>query len=237
MNVLILIPAHNEVETLSAVIREVRNDVPALPILVVDDASTDGTGELLPELDVRWLQLSQHLGIGGAMRAGLRFARFEGFDTVVRLDADGQHRAAEIPDLLDLLETENVDAVVGSRFHGAHGFRTRGALRGAQWALGRFLSLVTGSQVTDPTSGFWVFGAEALKLLGDHYPRGYSEPELYLFLQCNALVVREIGVTMRSRQGGRSTLTPTRSAISLVRVAINMVVVPLRRMVRRHTDV
>ena len=112
---LVLIPAYNEAATLAAVVAEVAAERPDLGVLVVDDASTDGTGELLPRLGVAWLELGQHLGVGGALRAGLRWARMHGVDTVVRMDGDGQHGAGSIADLLAPLGTGQVDAQVARR--------------------------------------------------------------------------------------------------------------------------
>jgi hypothetical protein len=71
-----------------------------------------------------------------------------------------------------------------------------------------------------------------VRLLGDHYPAGYSEPELVLFLSRNRLTVEEVPVTMRARQGGSSTLTTPRAALALARTLLALVVVPLRRMER-----
>jgi glycosyltransferase involved in cell wall biosynthesis len=229
---LALVPVHNEVASLAGVVAELRDQAPALDVLVIDDASTDGTGEVLPRLGVRWLQLGQHVGLGGALRAGLRWARALGYGVVVRIDGDGQHPASEIHRLLAVIESNGAAAVLGSRFLERSGY-TQGRLRGALQALLAWaLSRLTGSKVTDPTSGFWAFGPRAVRLLGDHYPPGYSEPELMLFLWRNRLTVAEVAVTMRARQGGRSTLTAPRAALALARTLLALVVVPLRRMVR-----
>jgi len=231
-----VIPAFNEAAALPGVVAELRQRHPALDVLVVDDASVDGTGELLPNLGVRWLQLSQHTGIGGAMRAGLRYARVLGYDSVLRLDADGQHLPEHVERLLEPVRTAAADAAVGSRFREPSGFQSSTARRLVHRALSWCLSRLTRQRVTDPTSGFWSFGPRALQLLGDHYPRGYSEPELLLFLCRNRLKVVEVPVEMRPRQGGRSSLTLPRAVLALARTALAMVVVPLRAAVvrKRH---
>src|SRR5262245_53349189 len=77
---LVVIPAYNEAANLPRVVDEIRRRWTRLEILVVDDASEDTTRLLLPTLSVRWLTLPQHLGLGGAMRAGLRFASLTGHD-------------------------------------------------------------------------------------------------------------------------------------------------------------
>ncbi len=223
-----VIPAYNEATTLPGVVAELRELHPQLEIMVVDDASVDGTGELLPSLGIWWLQLAQHLGLGGAMRAGLRYARILGFDSVLRLDGDGQHLPDHVQRLLEPIATGQADAVVGSRFSLPGGFRSSLVRRTLNRAIGVALSQLTRQPVTDPTSGFWAFGPRALRLLGDHHPRGYSEPELYLFLFRNGLDVLEVPVDMRCRQGGRSTLTLPRAALALARTALVLLVVPRR---------
>jgi glycosyltransferase involved in cell wall biosynthesis len=229
---LAVIPAFNEAATLAGVVDDLREHLPEVTILVVDDASTDGTGDLLPRLGVRWLQLTQHLGLGCAMRVGLRYGRMLGFDCALRLDGDGQHVAGEAERLLEVV-SGGADAAVGSRFVEPSGYRSPPLRKLVHRLLAFGLSRVTGRRVTDPTSGFWAFGPRALKILGDHYPHGYSEPELLLFLCRNQLSVTEVAVTMRERQGGRSTLTLPRAGLAVARTALAMVIVPRRATVDR----
>jgi glycosyltransferase involved in cell wall biosynthesis len=226
MRALVLLVAHNEAVNLPAVIAELRRVEPTLDILVVDDASEDETPALLGTLGVRHMRLGQRLGVGGAVRAGLRCAYARGYERVVRLDADGQHQPRDIAALLAALD--GVDAVVGSRYVGPTGYRTPVGRRLAQRALASGLSLLAGRRVTDPTSGFWGFGPCALALLCEHHPTGYPEPELHLLLTRNRLAVREVFVEMRDRLRGRTSLTPARVALALARAALAMVVVPLR---------
>ena len=232
---LALIVAHNEAANLSAVALELRGLWPPLDILVADDASDDATAAILPGLGVRYLRLSQQLGVGGAVRAGLRYARAHGYDRVVRLDADGQHPPSSVAALLAALDG-GVDAVVGSRYASATVYRTPVIRRLVQRALGRALSLLIGQTVTDPTSGFWAFGPRALELLADHHPTGYPEPELRLLLARNRMEVRELSVEMRSRIGGRTSITPARAALAMARAALAMIVVPLRARVAGKAD-
>jgi glycosyltransferase involved in cell wall biosynthesis len=230
----VVIPARNEAASLPALIDELHQQHPDLPVLVVDDASTDGSGALLPSLGVCWLQMGQHLGIGGAVRAGLRWARLQGHDTVVRLDADGQHMPEQIDHLV--LPLAQSDAVVGSRYLGVGGYSSPAGRRLLQRALAIPLTRITGQPVTDPTSGFWAFGPRAVALLADHYPRGYSEPELRLFLHRNGLCVVEAPVKMQERRDGRSTITLRRALVALAVTALVMVVAPLRGAVRSSGD-
>jgi glycosyltransferase involved in cell wall biosynthesis len=230
---LVIIPAHNERENLTFVIGELRQAHPVIPLLVVDDGSTDGTVDLLRSLDVPYLRMHSVVGVGGAVRTALRYARVRGYTTVVRLDGDGQHRPGDISRLLEPIVAGRVDATRGSRYTGEDRPRERHSLkRLAQQALALAMSLVTRMRITDPTSGFWAFGPDALALLEQHHPTGYPEPELVLFLRRNSLAVEEVPVRMRSRQAGRSSLNLSRGIVAGARVLLALLVVPLRDVVQ-----
>jgi hypothetical protein len=222
-----LIPAYNEAANLAAVVAELRERRPDLHILVVDDGSTDATPELMDRLDVRWLRFPERLGIGSAMRAGLRYATRLRYDVVVRMDGDGQHRADEIGALLVPIHEGRADVVLGSRYAGPN-IERAGIVRIAERLLAACLSALTGRRVTDPTSGFCVMGPRAVRVLAEHHPTGYPEPELRLFLSRNALSVVEVPVRERSRLSGRTSLTPARVTAAGARVALALIIVPLR---------
>ena len=232
LRALCLIPAHNEASNLPAVVADVRRCHPDLDILVIDDGSTDATPSVLRALDVRWLRLPLRMGIGSAMRAGLRYAVRLGYDSAVRMDGDGQHWAGDLARLLAPLAAGGADVVLGSRYTQPDAAR-RGAVRLAQRILAACLSALTGRTVTDPTSGFCAFGPRAVRLLADHHPTGYGEPELRLFLSRNGLSVVEVPVLGRSRLGGRTSLTPVRLTAAGARVVLAMLIVPLRGRVGR----
>jgi glycosyltransferase involved in cell wall biosynthesis len=229
-SLLAVVPAFNERTNLPRVVGDLSRVMSLENILVVDDGSTDGTPELLPQLGTKWLVLSQRLGVGGAVRAGIRYAKRTGYDCVVRMDGDGQHRACDVVRLLAPVISGKADAALGSRF--LHRRRdAKGIRRFSQALLASCLSTVTRRTVTDPTSGFWLFGPRALRLLSGHHPAGYAEPELLLFLSRNGLTVTEVPIRMRPRISGRTSLTMSRTLLALARTALAFVVVPFRRLV------
>jgi glycosyltransferase involved in cell wall biosynthesis len=230
VSILAVVPAYNEFANLRRVVADLARVIPPDNILVVDDGSTDRTPELLPQLNVRWLTLSQRLGVGGAVRAGIHYAQRAGYDYVVRIDGDGQHRACDIARLLSPVLARQADVALGSRF--LHRSRRIRSWRSAgQAMLARCLTVVTRRPVTDPTSGFWLFGPRALRLLSGHHPAGYAEPELLLFLSHNGLEVTEVPIRMRPRIAGRTSLTASRTALALARTALALIVVPFRQLV------
>ena len=118
---LILIPAFNEVGAIAGVIQEVRGVVPEAPILVVDDASTDGTDRSARSAGADVLRLPYHLGLGGGVQAGYKLAYELGYEYVIRVDGDGQHDPKYIPDLLKTLRETGCHMVIGSRFQNGNG--------------------------------------------------------------------------------------------------------------------
>jgi len=223
-----IVPAYNEAASLPAVVEELRRAWPDAGLVVVDDASTDGTPALLERLGTDRLRLTERLGVGGAVRAGLREARRRGYEVAVRVDGDGQHAASDIERLLQPIREGRADAVSGSRYRDGARVRTPATRRLIQLVLAWSLSVVSGQRVTDATSGFWAFGPRAIRFLEVHHPSGYSEPELRLLLSRNGLRVEEVPVQMRDRVGGQTTLTLLRLGHLLARTLLALVVVPLR---------
>lgn len=231
LRLLAVVPAYNEQANLPRVVADLARVIPRHNILIVNDGSMDGTAELLPSLGVRWLTLSQRLGVGGAVRAGIRYAQRGGFNCVVRIDGDAQHRACDIARLLAPVASGRTDVSLGSRFLRRRRSDSPWIRRLSQSLLAACLSLATRRQVTDPTSGFWVFGPRALQLLGGHHPAGYAEPELLLFLGRNGLRVTEVPIRMRPRIAGRTSLTASRTLLAFARTVLAFVVVPFRQLV------
>lgn len=163
------------------------------------------------------LSLPANLGAGGAMSAGYRFASEQGFDVAVRLDADGQHDARDLPALLAALD-DGADLVIGS-LSGAPDYQV-GIAR--QWAMRRLsgqVSRLTGLSCTDTTSGYRATGRRAIALYAQE-----SDPR-FLGDTVEALVdavaagptVAEVPVRMRARQCGQASIGLWRSQIGFVR--------------------
>jgi glycosyltransferase involved in cell wall biosynthesis len=231
VKLLVLVPARNEADSLPGLVCRLRAAQADAALLVVDDASADGTAHILPGLGVRWLRLCEHTGVGGAIRAGLRYSWERGHDVVVRVDGDGQHPAGEIDRVLAPIRAGEADAVIGSRYREASGYRSAGWRRLAQRGLAAWVSVVTGRRITDPTSGFWAFGPRAVQFLATHHPAGYPEPELLLLLAHNGLRVAEVPIEMHERTAGRSSLTAVRLALIAGRTLVALLILPLRKTV------
>ncbi len=230
MRLLVIIPAFNEQEALGGLLAELQALAATklgvdLEMVVVDDGSTDRTPEVALEGGARLLRLCRNLGIGGAVQAGLQLAHRERFDFAVQIDGDGQHPPTELHRLLEAARAATgPDLVIGTRYGLVKdGFQSTALRRlGSSW-LRWILRLVTRLRVTDPTSGFRLYGARALRLFSETYPYDFPEPESLAMARAAGLVVTEVPVTMRERQGGRSSISGYKSVYYMLKVTIAVV--------------
>src|ERR1700728_2128072 len=118
---MVIVPALNEAEAIGDVVRSVRDVLPDVPVLVIDDYSEDATGSIAESAGASVLRLPVHLGVGGCVQTGYKLAFELGFDHVIRVDGDGQHEAADIPKIRRALITSGAEVVIGSRFIGKDG--------------------------------------------------------------------------------------------------------------------
>ncbi|MBB1155627.1 MULTISPECIES: glycosyltransferase family 2 protein [Amycolatopsis] len=228
--VLIVIPAFNEQDSVSAVLAQIKRSLPGMDVLVVDDGSLDRTAELAREAGARVVRLSVNLGVGGAMRTGFRYAVSRGYDAVVQVDADGQHDPAEVGALLRLLD-EGADLAIGSRFAGKGSYRAVGPRKCAMAVLSLVFSKLAGTRLSDVTSGFKAMGPRAIRLFAASYPAEYLGDTIEaLVLAIRAkLTIAETPVLMRERAGGTPSQSPVKSAVYLGRAGLALLLALVRR--------
>lgn len=226
--VLVLVPALNEEETVAAVVTGARSCLDC-DVLVINDGSSDRTTEEALSAGAMVIEHPFNLGVGAAIRTGLRVAAAQGRRYVVQLDADGQHEPAEAKHLLDRVRDDTADLVVGSRFES--GYRVS-RLRGAMMsALSHVISRRVGVRVDDTTSGFRAFGPAAIALFARYYPTVYLSDtvEALLIASDAGLRVDVVSVRMHQRQGGEPSSKRIRSAVQLTRLWLVILMHPIRR--------
>jgi glycosyltransferase involved in cell wall biosynthesis len=224
VRLLILIPAYNEEGALGGVVSEVHAVMPGVPVLVVDDCSSDATAHTARAAGARVLSLPHHLGLGGAVQAGYKLAFELGYDYVIRVDGDGQHDPKDIPKILEALQREKCEMVIGSRFVDGSGQHSS-VLRAAGILFFRaVLRPIVGRPVRDPTSGFVGVNRTALALFSRSFPLEYPEIEALVVLQRKRFRFVEVPCHMRPRRAGRSTITPVKSLYYIVHVLLGVFV-------------
>lgn len=228
MRLLIIVPAYNEARSLPVVLEELRDVLPGCDLCVVDDGSTDGTGEIAGALGATVLRSPVNLGIGGAVQTGYLWARAQGYQAAVQLDGDGQHDPRSIAALLEPIEAGGADLVVGSRFQARGGFRSTPLRRLGIRYLSLLLRVRCRARVTDPTSGFRAVGRRGIALFAAGYPSDYPEPEAIALAVRSGLSVREVPVQMRQRAHGRSSIDLLRTLYYLLKVSLALMLLPAR---------
>ncbi|NMM17457.1 MAG: glycosyltransferase family 2 protein [Cellulomonas sp.] len=229
---LVILPAWNEEEALPGVLDELHAAIPDADFLVVSDGSTDSTARVARRGSTMVLDLPVNLGVGGAMRAGFRFAAREGYDIAVQVDADGQHDPADVRRLVGALESEQADVVIGARFAGRGSYEVRGPRRWTMAVLSFALSRIAGTRLTDTTSGFRASNKRAIELFAAEYPAEYlGDTVESLVIACRAgLRVRQVGVEMRQRAGGTPSHSPLKAAVFLGRALLALLIALSRPM-------
>jgi glycosyltransferase involved in cell wall biosynthesis len=204
---LAIIPAYNEERHIGEVVRGVRAALPAADVLVVDDGSRDRTRFVARAAGARVVSHVFNLGYGAALQTGYKRADRDQYAYVVQLDADGQHRPAELPRLLEPLRQGVVDVVIGSRFVEASAYRMGAVRTFGRKMLGRLLVALGGPRVADPTSGLQALARPAFRLCcGEFYPTDFPDIDVLLFLHRQGLRIAEVPVEMAPSPPGKVAL-------------------------------
>lgn len=214
---LVIVPAWNEERSIGTTIKELRVTHPEVDVLVVDDGSFDATAAIAEGAGALVCRLPYNLGVGGAMRAGYRYALRHGYAAAVQIDADGQHDPAYLAALLRGLD--HADIVVGARFAGEGEYNVRGPRRWAMRLLAGALSRLAGNRLTDVTSGFRAANLRGITVFATHYPAEYlgdTVESLVIALRTGCRV-SQVPVGMRVRQHGQASQTPFKAALYLLR--------------------
>ncbi len=210
-HIIALIPAYEEGPRIAAVVVAAARH---LPVVVVDDGSTDGTAAEAERAGATVIRQVPNAGKGAALRAGFRHALDAGCVAVVTLDADGQHDPAEIPAFLAAFDAARPELVIGRRDFGAMPPARRVANTVGGWAL----SAAVGRSVPDNQSGYRLIGRQLMRALLDSEESGF-EFEVEMIARCIALGLPVAWVPIRTIYAGEpSHVRPWRHFTEFVRV-------------------
>jgi len=218
--ILVIVPAYNEEGAILQVIEDIRQVMPVLDILVINDSSTDQTEAKVMNAGCPVISLPFNLGIGGAVQTGFKYAAEQGYDIAIQVDGDGQHMASEIPTLLSPMKARQADVVIGSRFIEKQGYTTSWIRKLGVMVFTSLNSLVLRKRITDNTSGFRAYNRRAIEFLSRNYPQDYPEPESVILLGVNGFRLEEVPVRMRERAHGQSSISALKSIYYMVKVSL-----------------
>src|SRR5215217_3928759 len=233
---LVFIPAWNEERSLPAVLAEAR-ELPGVDVLVIDDGSTDGTAAAARAAGADVVSFEVNRGLREGIAEGYRQALVRGYDYCGRLDADGQHPAAELNRMLDIVRSGACDVALGSRFlpdSGKDGHRYKPSPERVFGTslLRLVMRLRLGQPISDGTSGLYAVNRSALALLADPYVCEAPEVEALVRITDAKLRLIEVPVHMRQREHGESSFRGKRAVQLVVTIGLTLFAEELFR--RRH---
>ena len=201
----VIMPAHNEEHDVGSVIDDLHKRY-HYPIVVVDDASTDTTVVKARAAGAIVIPLASQLGAWGAIQTGMRYASAKGFDFAITMDADGQHEAASIEQLIEPVLENEADVSIGTCT------RRGSLLRQIAWVI---MKRVSGLSLEDITSGFRVYNHKAVEILAAESATllEYQDVGVLMLLKSNGIRIADVEVSMSPRRSGISRIFHSWSSV------------------------
>ena len=225
MHALVIIPTYNEIENIYEIIPAVLEQDERLELLIVDDNSPDGTSAAVEEIQkhekrVHLIKRAGKMGLGSAYLTGFKFGLDMGYEYIFEMDADFSHDPAMLPVLLKRAE-EN-DLVIGSRYvHGINVVNWPLSRLILSWGASKYVRIITGMRVKDPTGGFKCFHRRVLESINfdEVLSDGYSfQVEMNYRTWCKKFRIEEVPIVFTDRREGQSKMSK-----KIIREAIFMV--------------
>ncbi len=232
--VILVIPAYNEEENILNTYNEIlsynkKNDNP-YDVIVINDGSKDKTSEICHQNNIPVIDLVHNLGIGGAVQTGYKYAYQKGYDIAVQFDGDGQHDIRYVKKIIEPIQKNESDFVIGSRFvEKIDTFKSTFARRLGINFISGMIKLVTRKKIYDTTSGFRACNKEIIKDFAESYPTEYPEPLTTAELLKKNYRVKEVSVEMKERVGGVSSIRKWKSIYYMINVSLSLIIIGLRR--------
>ncbi len=217
---LVIIPAFNEEGAILRTVRDIEEHAPSFDYVVINDHSYDGTGSILKKYQLNHVNLPINSGIGAAVQTGYLYAMRYGYECAIQVDGDGQHDAAFLEKMANVLENSDADMVIGSRFIEKNGFQSTGLRRVGIRFFTWLIKILTGATVTDPTSGMRIVDRKIIAIFAEDYPKDYPEPETAVTIVKRGGKILEIPVEMKARESGVSSISLRRSVYYMIKVPL-----------------
>lgn len=204
-NTLIIIPAYNEEDNIEKVLKELNKDLKGVDILVINDCSKDRTKIIVEKNGIKCITLPFNMGYSRAIQTGIKYANDYNYDYVVQFDADGQHIAKEAQKLLDKIQKDECDIVIGSRYLEENNYNQSFFRKIGTIIFSKLIKLFCKKNITDPLSGFQCLNKRVIERFSKlgMYP-DYPDANLIIELLYDNYKIEEVSVKMRLREFGES---------------------------------
>lgn len=203
--VLIVIPAYNESENISKVLKEIKRDINYADIVVINDCSKDDTEEIVKKHKVKCISSVFNMKYAMAVQTGIKYAYQNNYDYVIQMDADGQHIAKEAEKLFIEMKKTNADIVIGSRYLEDTGYPCPLFRRIGTKFFEIIIKIFCKQKIADPLSGFQCLNRRVIEKYSKigEYPE-YPDANLIVEMILNNYKIKEVAVKMRLRENGVS---------------------------------
>ncbi len=204
-----IIPVYNEGKNIIKVIEDIYQIMheanQQIDVLVVNDGSTDDTAEIIKQNGYPCIHMHKNVGKNRALSKGIIYALQKKYHYIIQIDGDGQHPIEHIPHMLEYVQNNNVDIVIGSRFIQRKGYQSTFWRKMGITYLNKLISLILTQSITDCTSGFRLLNFKAAILSSHCFENRHNEVTILCQYANNKLIFKEIPVHMKKRQGGKSS--------------------------------
>lgn len=202
---LVVIPAYNESENIEKVLKEIKKDIKNADILVINDCSKDNTREIVEKNGVKCITNVFNMRYAMAVQVGIKYARDNGYDYVIQMDADGQHIASEAEKLYKKMKESDVDIVIGSRYLKDTGYPCPLFRRIGTKLFEKIIKVFCGVRIADPLSGFQCLNKKVINYYAEmgNYPE-FPDAGLVIEMLLKGYKIKEVPVKMRLRESGES---------------------------------
>lgn len=209
----VIIPAYNEAEGITHLIGEVRKY--CSHILVVDDGSQDGTGEVAERAGAEVIRHNKNMGKGVSLGDGFAHVRDQRYGLVITMDGDGQHNPADIPQFIETYQRTGIPMVVGNRMADVHEMPFSRRL--VNFLMSRILSNVMHQYVPDTQCGFRLLRGDIIPIVMTHSARFAAESEMLLYVADRGIRIGSVRVkTIYNKK--KSSIRPFRDTILFIRM-------------------
>ena len=232
--IILIIPAYNEEENILKTYKKItdynKKNKTNYDVIVINDGSKDKTGEILDKEKIPHIDLIHNLGIGGAVQTGYKYAYYHNYDIAVQFDGDGQHDINYVKNIVEEVIDNKADFVIGSRFvDNVSSFKTSKSRRIGIKIISFFIKVFSGIKVYDTTSGFRACNKEIIKSFAKEYPLEYPEPITTVELAKRKYRIKEVGVNMLEREGGKSSIHAWKNIYYMLNVCLSIIIASCRR--------
>ena len=226
--ILIIIPAYNEEKNILSTYQEIINYNKKMKtkydVIVINDGSYDKTENILKDNKIPHISLVTNLGIGGAVQTGYKYALENNYDVAIQFDGDGQHDVNCIKDLVKPILDKKANMTIGSRFikKDSSEFQSSQLRRIGIKMISLVIKLKTKKKIYDTTSGFRAIDKNLIKLFTEIYPIEYPEPISTVYVLNHNYKVDEIGVNMKERKEGKSSIHTWKNFYYMINVILTI---------------